>query len=216
MTDTRKLLQLKESKDSLSAFKAILDEETRNYKNAISLFEKDIISKNELNSKENLYRKAKSEYDNREAIYKRILWEFDNLNVNSISNDLLTKFEAQLNLKVSDVDKNSFEEIEKAIQNADIGLNPATDGDIIRIPIPALSEERRKELTKVASKAAEDTKVSIRSHRRTGIDQLSKLKEDLPADDLKRYEAQIQDLTDKFVQKIDELYKIKENELLEV
>ena len=107
-------------------------------------------------------------------------------------------------------------EVEKAIQNADMGLNPATDGDIIRIPIPALSEERRKELTKVASKAAEDTKVSIRSHRRSGIDQLSKLKDDLPADDLKRYEAQIQDLTDKFVQKIDELYKIKENELLEV
>ena len=97
-----------------------------------------------------------------------------------------------------------------------MGLNPATDGDIIRIPIPALSEERRKELTKVASKSAEDTKVSIRSHRRSGIDQLSKLKDDLPADDLKRYEAQIQDLTDKFVQKIDELYKIKENELLEV
>ena len=112
-------------------------------------------------------------------------------------------------LVVQPFDKNSFEEIEKAIQNADIGLNPATDGDIIRIPIPALSEERRKELTKVASKA-------IRSHRRTGIDQLSKLKDDLPADDLKRYEAQIQDLTDKFVQKIDELYKIKENELLEV
>ncbi len=103
-------------------------------------------------------------------------------------------------LVVQPFDKNSFEEIEKAIQNADIGLNPATDGDIIRIPIPALSEERRKELTKVASKAAEDTK----------------LKDDLPADDLKRYEAQIQDLTDKFVQKIDELYKIKENELLEV
>ena len=117
-------------------------------------------------------------------------------------------------LVVQPFDKNSFEEIEKAIQNADIG--PATDGDIIRIPIPALSEERRKELTKVASKAAEDTKVSIRSHRRSGIDQLSKLKDDLPADDLKRYEAQIQNLTDKFVEKIDELYKIKENELLEV
>ena len=87
-------------------------------------------------------------------------------------------------LVVQPFDKNSFEEIEKAIQNADIGLNPATDGDIIRIPIPSLSEERRKE--------------------------------DLPADDLKRYEAKIQDLTDKFVQKIDELYKIKENELLEV
>ena len=57
-------------------------------------------------------------------------------------------------LVVQPFDKNSFEEIEKAIQNADIGLNPATDGDIIRIPIPALSEERRKELTKVASKAA--------------------------------------------------------------
>ena len=92
MTDTRKLLQLKESKDSLSAFKAILDEETRNYKNAISLFEKDIISKNELKSKENLYRKAKSEYDNREAIYKRILWEFDNLNVKAPFDGYINKF----------------------------------------------------------------------------------------------------------------------------
>ena len=92
MTDTRKLLQLKESKDSLSAFKAILDEETRNYKNAISLFEKDIISRNELKSKENLYRKAKSEYDNREAIYKRILWEFDNLNVKAPFDGYINKF----------------------------------------------------------------------------------------------------------------------------
>ena len=97
-----------------------------------------------------------------------------------------------------------------------IGLNPATDGDIIRIPIPPLSEERRKELSKVASKASEDTKVSIRSHRRSGIDKINELKDDLPADEIKRYESRVQELTDKFVSKIDELFKIKENELLEV
>lgn len=119
-------------------------------------------------------------------------------------------------LVIQPFDKSSFEEIEKAIQNADIGLNPATDGDIIRIPIPPLSEERRKELSKVASKASEDTKVSIRSHRRSGIDKINELKDDIPADELKRYESKIQELTDKFVSKIDELYKIKENELLEV
>ena len=68
----------------------------------------------------------------------------------------------------------------------------------------------------MASKASEDTKISIRSHRRSGIDKINELKDDLPADELKRYESKIQELTDKFVSKIDELYKIKENELLEV
>ena len=95
-------------------------------------------------------------------------------------------------LVIQPFDKSSFEEIEKAIQNADIGLNPATDGEIIRIPIPPLSEERRKELSKVASKASEDTKVSIRSHRRSGIDKINELKDDLPADEIKRYESKIQ------------------------
>ena len=95
-------------------------------------------------------------------------------------------------------------------------MNPANDGDVIRIPIPSLSEERRKELTKVASKFSEDSKISIRSHRRTGIDELGKMKDEISADDLKRSETQIQELTDKYVKKVDELLSVKQNELLEV
>ena len=119
-------------------------------------------------------------------------------------------------LLIQPFDKGSFDEIEKAIQNSDIGLNPATDGDVIRIPIPSLSEERRKELTKVASKFTEDSKISIRSHRRTGIDELNKVKDDMSSDDVKRFETQIQELTDKYVKKVDELLSVKQNELLEV
>ena len=119
-------------------------------------------------------------------------------------------------LLIQPFDKRSFEDIEKAIQNADIGLNPATDGDVIRIPIPSLSEERRQELSKVASKFTEDSKISIRSHRRNGIDDLEKTKDDISADEVKRFESQIQELTDKYVKKVDELLSVKQNELLEV
>ncbi len=119
-------------------------------------------------------------------------------------------------LLIQPFDKGSFEDIEKAIQNSDIGLNPATDGDVIRIPIPSLSEERRQELSKVASKFTEDSKISIRSHRRNGIDDLEKTKDDISADEVKRFESQIQELTDKYVKKVDELLSVKQNELLEV
>ncbi len=119
-------------------------------------------------------------------------------------------------LVIQPFDKSSLEEIEKAILNADIGLNPTNDGEVIRIPIPPLSEERRKELGKVASKSSEEAKVSVRTHRRFGIDEISKLKDDHSADDIKRLETQVQDLTNNFVTKIDELLLIKQNELLEV
>ena len=119
-------------------------------------------------------------------------------------------------LVIQPFDKSALEEIEKSIMNADIGLNPTNDGEVIRIPIPPLSEERRKELTKVASKASEEAKVSIRTHRRFGIDEISKLKDDHSADAIKRLETQVQDLTNSFVIKIDELLSVKQNELLEV
>ena len=119
-------------------------------------------------------------------------------------------------LVIQPFDKSSLGEIEKAILNADIGLNPTNDGEVIRIPIPPLSEERRKELGKVASKSSEEAKVSVRTHRRFGIDEISKLKDGHSADDIKRLETQVQDLTNNFVTKIDELLSIKQNELLEV
>ena len=113
-------------------------------------------------------------------------------------------------------DKSSIHEIEKSIINEDIGLNPAGDGDIIRIPIPALSEERRKELTKVASKETEDAKISIRSHRRNGIDNVSELLSDSSTDETKRIEEEIQKLTDLYIGKIDDILSKKQDELLEV
>jgi len=100
MTDTRKLLELKEIKDILSTYKAVLDEESKNYKNAITLYKKEIISKDELSSKENLYRKAKSEYDNREATYRRILWEFDNLNIKAPFDGTINKYYYDIGQKI--------------------------------------------------------------------------------------------------------------------
>ena len=119
-------------------------------------------------------------------------------------------------LVIQPFDKTALEEIEKSILQADIGLNPANDGEVIRIPIPPLYEERRKELGKVASKFSEDAKVSVRSHRRNGIDEISKLKDDHSADEIKRLESKVQELTDNFVNKVDELLLVKQNELLEV
>ena len=101
-------------------------------------------------------------------------------------------------LVIQPFDKTALEEIEKSVLNADIGLNPTNDGEVIRIPIPPLSEERRKELGKVASKSSEDAKVSIRSHRRFGIDEISKLKDENSADEIKRLELKVQELTDKY------------------
>ena len=117
---------------------------------------------------------------------------------------------------VQPFDKNSIQDIDKAIQNEDLGLNPSIDGDVIRIPIPPLSEERRKELIKVASKSAEDAKISIRSHRRNGIDNISKEMNDASSDEVKRIENKIQEITDLYVTKIDEIIAVKQNELLEV
>ena len=117
---------------------------------------------------------------------------------------------------VQPFDKSSINEIEKSIQNEDIGLNPAVDGDIIRIPIPALSEERRKELTKVASKESEEAKISIRSHRRNGIDNVSTIMSENSSDDTKRVESEIQKLTDIYIGKVDEILSKKQDELLEV
>ena len=119
-------------------------------------------------------------------------------------------------LVIQPFDKTALEEIEKSVLNSDIGLNPTNDGEVIRIPIPPLSEERRKELGKVASKSSEDAKVSVRSHRRFGIDEIAKLKDENSADEIKRMELKVQELTDKYVNKIDELLLVKQNELLEV
>lgn len=108
--------------------------------------------------------------------------------------------------------------VEKAIRDADLGLNPATQGNVIRVPMPALTEERRKELAKLVKAEGEDAKIAIRNLRRDGNEQLKKLSKDkaISEDDERRGQDEIQKMTDKFVADIDKLVQEKEKEILTV
>jgi len=108
--------------------------------------------------------------------------------------------------------------IEKAIQAANLGLNPISDGNIVRVPIPAPNEERRKDLVKLVKKFAEEGKIAIRNVRRDGIEHLKKAEkaEHVSEDDRKRAEADTQKLTDRFIKDIDALVVLKEKEIMEV
>ena len=121
-------------------------------------------------------------------------------------------------LSISVWDRSVAKSVEKAIMESDLGLNPASDGQLIRIPIPPLSEERRKELVKIAGKYAEQNKVAIRNLRRDGIDGIKKLKKDnlISEDEEKRYENEIQKMTDESIKKIDEALAGKETDILQV
>ena len=109
-------------------------------------------------------------------------------------------------------------QVEKAIQKSDLGLNPSNDGKIIRLVFPELNEERRKDLTKVASKGAEETKVAIRNIRRDAVDQIKKLKKnsEITEDDQKDAEEEIQKMTDKAIKEVDDIFAKKEKEIMEV
>jgi ribosome recycling factor len=120
-------------------------------------------------------------------------------------------------LVVTPFDKSALKEIEKAIVGSNLGLTPTIDGSIVRISIPALNEERRKELTKVVRKYAEDARVAVRNVRRDSMDALKKLKgKEMSEDDFKRQEDSLQKLTDKNVKEIDDMTKHKEAEVMEV
>lgn len=108
--------------------------------------------------------------------------------------------------------------IEKAIQKSDLGINPQNDGKVIRLVFPPTNEERRKELTKVARKSAEDTKVAIRSIRRDAIEQFKKLKKnsEITEDDERKAEEDIQKVTDKAIKEVDDICAAKEKEIMEV
>jgi ribosome recycling factor len=108
--------------------------------------------------------------------------------------------------------------VEKAIRESDLGLNPATQGNVIRVPMPALTEERRKELAKVVKSEGEDAKIAVRNLRRDGNEQLKKLAKDkvISEDDERRAQDEIQKITDKFVAEIDKLVQEKEKEILTV
>ncbi|BAC13545.1 ribosome recycling factor [Oceanobacillus iheyensis] len=125
--------------------------------------------------------------------------------------------EARL-LTITPYDKSAIGDIEKAIQKADLGLSPSSDGNIIRINIPALTQERRKDLVKVVGKYSEEAKVQIRNIRRDTNDQLKKMEKngDLTEDDLRGFQDDVQTSTNDYINKIDQLAKNKENEIMEV
>jgi ribosome recycling factor len=115
-------------------------------------------------------------------------------------------------------DKSSLGSIEKAIRNSDLGVNPSNDGAIIRVVLPELSEERRREYVKIAHRKAEDGRVAIRNIRRHCKDTLDKMVKngDAGEDEVRRAERELDELTQKYVTQVDELLKHKEAELLEV
>jgi len=115
-------------------------------------------------------------------------------------------------------DKSLMNEIEKAILKSDVGLTPINDGHIIRLPIPALTEERRKDLVKQTRRQGEEIKVSIRNARRDANESLKKGEKDgtISEDESFRSQEKIQELTNKFIEKVDEILKGKENEIMEV
>jgi ribosome recycling factor len=115
-------------------------------------------------------------------------------------------------------DKNALQPIVKAIQGSDLGLNPNSDGNIIRLVIPALNEERRKEFVKIVRKMAEDGRIAIRNERRDAIERLRRLEKDkeVSEDDSHRLQKESQDLTDEYIKKIDAAVDGKEEEIMQV
>lgn len=114
-------------------------------------------------------------------------------------------------------DKNMLPVMEKAIQAANLGFNPRNDGEVLRIQVPPLTEERRRDLVKLAKSEAENTKVGVRNIRRSANDEAKTLKKDgVPEDEVKRLEDEIQKLTDTYIKQVDELSDKKEKDMMSV
>lgn len=114
-------------------------------------------------------------------------------------------------------DKGMISKVEKAIRESGIGINPVVDGPLIRLPIPELNEQRRKELTKVAAQYAESAKVAIRNVRRDGMDQIKKAKSaGMGEDDQKMWSDEVQELTDKAIAAVDKALEAKQQEIMQV
>ncbi len=130
---------------------------------------------------------------------------------------LITTPEPRL-LVVQPFDASTVQDIERALRESKIGITPAVDGKIIRLPIPELSEERRKDLVKSLSKMAEEARVRVRANRRTALDEARKLKTSggLTEDGLRDLEADVQKLTDRFVKSVDDHLERKEIEIMKV
>jgi ribosome recycling factor len=115
-------------------------------------------------------------------------------------------------------EKRMIEEISKAILKSNLGLNPTNDGNVMRLPIPPLTEERRKELVKLVKKFGEDTKVALRNIRRDGNEHLLKAEKDklISEDDRRKSQEQVQKVTDKYIAEVDKILQAKEAEVMEV
>lgn len=130
------------------------------------------------------------------------------------------------NLQVADArlitvkpwERNLIQDIEKAIRNSDVGINPQNDGDIIRLPVPPLNEERRKDLVKRAKNYGEDTRIGMRNHRRDANDMLKELEKDkqISEDDLKKALEKVQAEIDRGTKMVDEILAVKEKEILDI
>lgn len=115
-------------------------------------------------------------------------------------------------------DKGLVSSVEKAIQDSGLGLNPSSDGQLIRVPIPALTEDRRVEMTKIAGKYAEEARIAVRNVRRHGMDELKKAEKDhkVSKDEHHDFSDEIQKLTDEYIKKVDEALSHKEGEIMQV
>jgi ribosome recycling factor len=135
--------------------------------------------------------------------------------INQVANVTLTDART---IGVQPYEKNMIGPIEKAIRDSDLGLNPATNGDLIRVPMPMLTEERRRDLIKVVKSEGEDAKVAVRNIRRDANEQLKKLLKDkeVGEDDERRAQDDVQKLTDRFVTEIDKALQSKETDLMAV
>ena len=135
--------------------------------------------------------------------------------LNQVSN--ISVPEARL-ITVQVWDETLLSSVESKIRNSDLGLNPMLEGNLIRIPIPDLSEERRKEIAKVASKYTEDCKISIRNIRREAMEKIKNLEKDneISKDESFKFSDQVQEITDKLIEKIDLLFSQKEKDILRV
>jgi len=121
-------------------------------------------------------------------------------------------------LVIQPFDRSAIGEVERAILKSDLGLTPTNDGKVIRVPIPQLTEERRKELVKHVKRIAEEFRVSIRNHRRLAIEHLkeSEKKKETTSDDVKHGQERVQKITDEFIARVDKVLKAKEEEIMEV
>jgi len=135
--------------------------------------------------------------------------------VNQLAN--ISVPEARL-LVIQPWDKNSLPEIERTIMKSDLGITPASDGTVIRLAIPQLTQERRKDLLKVIKKKSEDGRVAVRNVRRDVNDQLKSIQKEgkISEDELKRSQEEVQKLTDRYIKEIDNLFNTKEQEIMQV